>query len=365
MSHSLLLQRKTYRLARDSLRRFLWAVWIWTQQINPEPLVSRFQSVVEGLPRHLLEHEKALILTLAQAFGLESAHSDLRSPSTDSATASSTNSPQRSSSGMTEIFLKFYIRSFSAMKRFISWNPKATGISSSSSTNLFLTASANLVPAEEMDRILARVFSVSEPEGKDFSWQHFFVHADRPVPSDLQTALFSGHRPERRIGHALFSGGYRREVLVELPPFQVSATPLLAASLFLNHRSIALKIRDDLILLTSKNAGVSADAFDVILTMWSHLKRYRDSLAFVLEVLVTSDSTSVVFLLTHLAFPVEGAVSLLEWLRGLSDRSHLPHPARVHSRKKSFPGWPAPQDPLFRGATNPSLLSSPSLTVHS
>jgi hypothetical protein len=34
----------------------------------------------------------------------------------------------------------------------------------------------------------------------------------------------------------------------------------------------------------NKNAGVSADAFDIILTMWAHLKEYRSSLFFVLEV---------------------------------------------------------------------------------
>lgn len=171
MSHSLLLQRKTYRLARDALRRVFWSVWIWSQQINPEPFVSRFQSVVEGLPRHLLEHEKALILILVQAFGFETLHSETRSPSdsTSIAADSFTQSP-----ALSEIFLSFYVRSFSAMKRFICWNPKAMGVNSSSSTNLFLTASACLVPVEEIDRVLARVFLVSEPEGLStaiFSWR--------------------------------------------------------------------------------------------------------------------------------------------------------------------------------------------------
>lgn len=197
MSHSLLIQRKTHRLARDTLRRILWSVWIWAKQTNPEPFVSRFQSVVEGLPRHLLEHEKAFILILVQAFGFETPYSETRSL-TDSTSSNSFSN----SSGMGEIFLKFYIRSFSAMKRFFCWNPKAMGIFSSSSTNLFLTASACLVPVEEIDRVFARVFSVSEPEG--MSPRILFVAVT--LCSNLQTSFFSHKRPERRVKHLPTNG---------------------------------------------------------------------------------------------------------------------------------------------------------------
>jgi hypothetical protein len=153
MSHFLMLQRKTHRLARDSLRRVLWSVWIWSQQANQQASLSRYQSIVEGLPRHLLEHEKALILTYLSAFGLEKQ------------VAEGTDLVPQQTSASPEIFLNFFIRSFSAMKPFISWNPKTMGINSSTSANLFLTAKPCLVPTQEIEKIIARVFSVSEPEG--------------------------------------------------------------------------------------------------------------------------------------------------------------------------------------------------------
>lgn len=80
--------------------------------------------------------------------------------------------------------------------------------------------------------------------------------------------------------------------------------------------SIALRIRDELLLLTNKNAGVSADAFDIILTMWSHIKRYRESLFFVLEVFLSFSSHRIT---------LEGIVSLFNWLRWLPNRSRVPY----------------------------------------
>lgn len=147
MSHYLVITTKSPRLARDTLRRVMWAVWIWSQQTHPDSIGSRFQSIVESLPRHLLEYEKPLIRTLVYAFGFDKIQS------------------ASESAKMNETFLKVYIRTFSAMKPFFSCNPKAMGICSSSSTNLFLAASPCIVPVEEIDKILARVFSVSLPEG--------------------------------------------------------------------------------------------------------------------------------------------------------------------------------------------------------
>lgn len=147
MSHFLVISRKTSRGARDTLRRVMWTVLIWTQHTNPEPTLSRFQTVVDSLPRHLLEHEKALIRTFVCAFGFDAALSNNRFTSLE------------------EPFFKFYIRAYSSMKSFFSWNPKAMGISSASSTNLFLAAYPCLVPVDEIDKILARIFSVSISEG--------------------------------------------------------------------------------------------------------------------------------------------------------------------------------------------------------
>jgi hypothetical protein len=47
---------------------------------------------------------------------------------------------------------------------------------------------------------------------------------------------------------------------------------------------VALKIREDTVLLSNKNAGVSAEAFDITLTIMSSLKDYRDALIYILEV---------------------------------------------------------------------------------
>lgn len=48
---------------------------------------------------------------------------------------------------------------------------------------------------------------------------------------------------------------------------------------------IALNIKEELILLMNKNAGMSADAFDIITTIWSQLRDYRESLVYVLDVI--------------------------------------------------------------------------------
>ena len=53
-----------------------------------------------------------------------------------------------------------------------------------------------------------------------------------------------------------------------------------------------MKIREDVMLLLQKNAGTFAEAFDIILTIWTHIKSYRDSLFLILEVIIIITLTS-------------------------------------------------------------------------
>lgn len=130
MSYYLIFQKKSIRGARETLRRIIWSVWIWSQQqsnsntsssssTSPTPItMSRFQSTIDALPRHLLEYEKGIIITMVNAFGL--CRFEMNSSNSSSAEEKEDEDviQERSSTEMANIFLSIYVRCFSAMKVF-------------------------------------------------------------------------------------------------------------------------------------------------------------------------------------------------------------------------------------------------------
>lgn len=114
VSYYLIIQKKSIRAARETLRRIIWSVWIWSQQSitsSSSTYLSRFQSTVDGLPRNLLEYEKGIILTMMYAFGLSRHEGNSSDENKDDEEFG-----HEKAIGMTSIFLSIYIKCFAAMK---------------------------------------------------------------------------------------------------------------------------------------------------------------------------------------------------------------------------------------------------------
>lgn len=72
MINKFLVQRlHSTRLARDYARRLIWSIMVWTHSQYQGSFTGKPSStVVDGLPRGLLEHEKSMVTVFSNLFGL-------------------------------------------------------------------------------------------------------------------------------------------------------------------------------------------------------------------------------------------------------------------------------------------------------
>lgn len=124
------------RPARDRLRKVMWSILVWSQQqfrsSSDGGSGSRFDSVVDALPRSILEHEKSVLKVFALLFGLGekntdkdgSLHSGMVTVGSqqlveDAETGQATGRVlilREPMSGLDDIFLNIFMRSISAMQ---------------------------------------------------------------------------------------------------------------------------------------------------------------------------------------------------------------------------------------------------------
>mmetsp|Transcript_2683 Transcript_2683/g.4032 ORF Transcript_2683/g.4032 Transcript_2683/m.4032 type:complete len:1083 (-) Transcript_2683:88-3336(-) len=260
-SKFLVQQLGAIRPAREILRKIVWSILIWSQsqlRNGTEANVSRFDSVIEALPRSLLEHEKGMVKSFVRLFGLSSSGQSNESDSAVSGDRDSTTAFQPQSS-LDEVFLHIFMRCFSAMQRYIKCSHKAPGVTSAAATNLFSTGTSCPVPASEIERILSRVFTVSVAE-----------EPYKPIGK---------RRVSVCVAAAAISAGEKVDLKAEL------TDPSYPGESWWSHlpEKIFSRMKEEVVLSILKNAGEYTEAFDIILTVWSHIHNYYLALRQLLE----------------------------------------------------------------------------------
>lgn len=149
-SKYLVQQLGDIRPARERLRRILWSVLVWLQSQYRSGGVSgglstRFESVVDSLPRSIMEHEKSILQALSILFGLshkspgrevQDFHSGMITAGSQVVSTGSTSQSQQVEdkesrgssatnsitilrepvSGIDDVFLNIFMRCFSSMQ---------------------------------------------------------------------------------------------------------------------------------------------------------------------------------------------------------------------------------------------------------